>query len=148
MLPDFDEHGNLPPGIYRVSINEIIERFGRPLYTVRRERAAHLKEFHDFISKVAIGLYVDGSFITSKLAPSDVDLLVLLPDNFTFNSGTGLRLKSFQKAKSKNRLDIFPMKQNEDHQRIENWIDNWRHDRNGNWRGIIYLEFGGSDDQK
>ena len=29
MLPDFDENGNLPPGIHRASPSEIEERFGR-----------------------------------------------------------------------------------------------------------------------
>ena len=28
MLPEFDEVGNLPPGIHRATIEEVVQRFG------------------------------------------------------------------------------------------------------------------------
>lgn len=78
MIPDFDEHGNLPPGTYAVRLSEVIKRFGsgspkRHLLTKR------LREFLVWLEGIAVGVYIDGSYVTRKLAPGDVDLALLLP---------------------------------------------------------------------
>ena len=44
MLPPFDEHGNLPPGIHRCTIEELIQHFG----TGSVEREVEIQELLEF----------------------------------------------------------------------------------------------------
>jgi hypothetical protein len=78
MLPDFHSHGNLPPGIHRATIEEVAERFGQRSSIRRLE----MRELADFAARArtagARRLLVNGSFVTAKRSPNDVDV-VLLP---------------------------------------------------------------------
>jgi len=77
MLPPFDEFGNLPPGIHACSVAELVTRFG----SGSEEREAEMKELLHFIQAArAAGvrrLVVNGSFVTAKLTPNDVDIVIL-----------------------------------------------------------------------
>jgi Family of unknown function (DUF6932) len=69
---DFDEFGNLPPGVRFATWSEITERFG---YTPRRRKMLEgLKlALSDFKGAGCVVAYLDGSFVTSKLDPQDYD---------------------------------------------------------------------------
>jgi len=72
VLPDFDEDGNLPPGIHRATWNEITARFGTS--PRRLELLAGLKRALDALKEAGCRrAYVDGSFVTAKAAPRDFD---------------------------------------------------------------------------
>jgi hypothetical protein len=77
MLPPFDDIGNLPPGIHACSLAELTARFG----TGSEERETEINELVDFIEAARIAgvrrLMVNGSFVTGKLAPNDVDVVIL-----------------------------------------------------------------------
>ena len=77
MLPDFDENGNLPPGIHPCDTNELIARFG----SGSPEREVEMKELLDFIQWAQAAdvqrLVVNGSFVTDKIEPNDVDIVIL-----------------------------------------------------------------------
>lgn len=77
MLPPFDEHGNLPPGIHRCTIDEVVQRFGGG----SPEREVETQEFLKFVEWArragVLRLIVNGSFVTAKVSPNDVDLIVL-----------------------------------------------------------------------
>src|SRR5437588_9483697 len=77
MLPPFDDIGHLPPGIHKCSVAELAERFG----TGSDEREAEIDELRKFIETAwAAGVrrvLVNGSFVTGKLAPNDVDVVIL-----------------------------------------------------------------------
>jgi hypothetical protein len=77
MLPEFDQYGNLPVGIHRCSIEELVERFGHG----SAEREVEAKELMRFIEWAKLAgvrrLLVNGSYITSKLRPNDVDVVIL-----------------------------------------------------------------------
>lgn len=71
-IPDFDKNDNLPPGIYEVSLQEIKKRF---TWTDRRKQLFKgLKGAIDNLIKANVkGVWIDGSFITSKDDPNDID---------------------------------------------------------------------------
>ena len=77
MLPTFDDFGNLPPGIHRCSVEELVARFG----SGSEEREAEINELLHFIEAAMNAgvrrLLVNGSFVTAKLAPNDVDVVFL-----------------------------------------------------------------------
>lgn len=77
MLPAFDDFGNLPPGIHLCSVGEIVARFG----SGSEEREAEISELLRFIEAAKASgvrrLLVNGSFVTGKLAPNDVDVVFL-----------------------------------------------------------------------
>jgi hypothetical protein len=79
-LPPFDEFGNLPPGIHRCTTGELIQRFGHG----SPERETQASELVRFIEMARLArvrrLLVNGSFVTAKAAPNDVDV-VILPDS-------------------------------------------------------------------
>ena len=78
MVPSFDEYGNLPPGIHSASLEEVVERFGHG--SVEREvEVRELVELVGWARQHGVRrLVVNGSFVTSKRRPNDVDV-VLLP---------------------------------------------------------------------
>ena len=78
MLPPFDEFGNLPAGIHPSKIDEIAQRFGcgSPERVVE---IAELKEFVAWAWKAGVErIIVNGSFVTSRTAPNDVDVISCL----------------------------------------------------------------------
>ena len=84
-LPNFDEFGTLPPGIYAVNLDMILTRFGGSKSLKRSQLTRNFREFYNFIKYYSIGIYVDGSYTTNRMAPSDIDLIVLLPSEFKQN---------------------------------------------------------------
>jgi hypothetical protein len=85
-IPNFDEHGNLPPGIHRAYLYEIVERFIQPRSLAREERTKHLKQFLQFVQPFAYDIYINGSYTTSKLSPSDVDIIMILPISIPYQT--------------------------------------------------------------
>lgn len=78
MLPAFNTNGYLPPGIHICTTEELFERFGVGS-PAREEQAEELAALIEWSLRSGIKrLIVDGSFISARLEPNDVDL-VLLP---------------------------------------------------------------------
>jgi hypothetical protein len=77
MLPPFDDIGHLPPGIHPCSVAELVARFG----SGSEERETEISEILIFIEAARTAgisrLMVNGSFVTGKLAPNDVDIVIL-----------------------------------------------------------------------
>jgi hypothetical protein len=133
MIPDFDEHGNLPPGIHRCTVDEVSERFGHGS-PEREVETAELIEFVRWARQTGVQrLIVDGSYATEKIAPNDVDLAVLLRAGY-----------SPQARPVRGLTDQWPFL----HIMIaadEVDLKQWAHvdfgtDRNGDPRGILEIE--------
>jgi hypothetical protein len=82
VIPAFNDDGYLPPGVHRASLDEIAERFGREseLRQVQMESLRWLVELA--IRAGAIRIVVNGSFVTDKLEPNDVDCVLLAANDF------------------------------------------------------------------
>jgi hypothetical protein len=82
-IPRFRPDGYLPEGVYVCSEAEVIFRFGS---TGRRRRrlVRRLRRWIELGRQVgARRLLVDGSFVTAKEEPGDIDTVILLPEDFT-----------------------------------------------------------------
>ena len=77
MLPEFDDHGVLPPGLHSCSLTELVARFGRGS-AEREVECKELGEFLDWCRAAGVQrVIVNGSFVTSKTVPIDVDIIIL-----------------------------------------------------------------------
>jgi len=80
-IPAFNQDGLLPAGVHDCTLSEIRSRLGSFQKTDRRSRLfAQLETF--FGEEIAVGLVrtliVDGSFVTEKQSPNDIDLIVVV----------------------------------------------------------------------
>ena len=90
MIPDFRDDGYLPVGIHIATEAEVTFRFGAA--TARRRRLVlQLRRWLD-LSRLthARRFLVDGSFVTTKAEPKDVDAVVLLADDFAQQISDGI----------------------------------------------------------
>jgi hypothetical protein len=74
MIPDFaPDEDFLIPGIHEVTWQEFVDKFG---YTEQRVDLIKglMKAVTDLRSCGCIVIYVDGSFVTKKLSPNDIDV--------------------------------------------------------------------------
>ena len=82
-IPPFRPDGYLPEGVYACSEADVILRFGSS-NRHRRRLALRLRRWIELGRQVgAQRLLVDGSFVTAKEEPQDVDTVILLPRDFT-----------------------------------------------------------------
>ena len=86
MLPEFNKYGNLPTGIYKSSITCIENKFGKS----SEERILLFSDFRKFLKMLSPfkknikSLILDGSFVTSKESPGDIDCIMIIENNFRF----------------------------------------------------------------
>jgi len=143
-IPPFDERGNLPTGIYKATIDDVVRRFGGSKSLKRSVLSKNLKVFLDVIKHYATAVYIDGSFVTSKLSPGDVDIVVILSNRFRSNNNVLGQLLQFQKNYAKNKLHIFVCFETDldKEEEMLNWFTTTRRDDNNNQfsKGIISLE--------
>lgn len=73
-IPDFLANGNLPPGIYIVSFEGFIKKYG-----INYCRNSQLKGLEraivEFKNGGATKIFVDGSFVSNKINPGDFDVV-------------------------------------------------------------------------
>lgn len=82
-LPPFNSFGDLPVGIHRATLDEVIIRFGagtaqRQNVTTRLSRIYNIVQATGELER----FIVFGSYITAKSDPNDVDIVLVMRDNF------------------------------------------------------------------
>jgi|ERR1041384_598201 hypothetical protein len=80
-LPTLDIRGLLPPGVYNVSLDEVVERFG----TGNKQRAFLAKELESLYQRAKImgatALLLGGSFVSNVPYPNDLDVVLVFPSD-------------------------------------------------------------------
>jgi hypothetical protein len=84
-IPRLNRDGLLPVGVHSCTLEEIRQRFGRFNKTDRR--IALFKRLEDLITAAAAtelvrAVVVDGSFVTAEPQPNDIDLILVVADDF------------------------------------------------------------------
>jgi len=81
-IPGFREDGYLPVGLHKATEIEVAERFAKSS-ALRMKLMAQLSRWLDLGRKVGVKRFlVDGSFVTAKSDPQDVDCVCWLPKDF------------------------------------------------------------------
>lgn len=83
-LPEFDSCGGLPEGVHRASLDDVLARFGQG--TLQRQlvtdRLTLIYELAHRTGKLE-RFVIFGSYITAKPEPNDVNILLVMRDDFT-----------------------------------------------------------------
>jgi len=141
MIPDFRDDGYLPEGLHLATEGEITFRFGTS--TSRRRRLAlRLRRWIEVSRSVsAKRLFVDGSFVTAKPEPNDVDAVVWLADDFVDRVARGdseaIELETM--LLTRRPEEIFAA---EDRRDWDDWVEFFSRTRevDGRRKGIVEVE--------
>lgn len=141
-LPPLNDDGDLPPGVYRATLSEVIVRFGHG--TTRRAAVA---DRLDRIYKLAAStgclarFVVFGSFVTSKPEPNDVDIVLIMEDEFDVAAVNGEVALVFQHMDAHNYLgaSVFWTPRSGASGGEQVMIEYWQVRRDGGKRGIVEI---------
>lgn len=139
MIPAFDATGDLPPGIHRATLEELLSRFGQG------EVRAHWGDILREVLTLAHGtgqlqaVYVFGSFVTAKEAPADVDLFLVMARDFIGDEVAGRARLLFDRSRAAMvwGVCIYWITSRTDR---ENFLEAWQLRREGGRRGIVEVE--------
>ena len=142
MIPEFNQQGFLPPGLYDTSLTEIRNILG---FTDRRnglidglEEYARVWERTQFLDH----LVIDGSFVTLKPEPCDIDLILVPQKEALFSSTFSDLAQTYcydrPFTKTEFGCEAFFVASEAD---LKEWLYFFRHDRLGNIRGLLQLRF-------
>jgi len=141
-LPAFNKDGDLPPGVHRATLSEVLERFGQG--SVQRcavaDRLTRLFQLAASTGQVA-RFVVFGSFITAKTEPNDIDILLLMEDTFDLTSVTGEAALVFQHLEAHARFgaSVFWSRRSGAMGGEQAMIEYWQVRRQGGHRGIVEI---------
>lgn len=90
MIPDFQSDGYLPEGLHLATESEVTFRFGASSRR-RRRLVLRLRRWLALARATRASRFlVDGSFVTAKLAPNDIDTVVLVAPDFERQVANGI----------------------------------------------------------
>jgi hypothetical protein len=133
-IPEFEEsHGLLPPGDHEATLAEIQARL---CWNYRRKVIYSGLEYvaGELISHHVEKIWVDGSFVTKKERPGDVDVAYEVPDDADPGEWGWLSPQRHDDLKKVRRVDLWADWPNQP--QMNRWFCS---DENGNEKGIIRL---------
>ena len=138
--PDFDINGDLPVGIHKSSLADVIEYFGNG--TLQREivgrRLSRIYQIAQSTGQVA-RFVIFGSFVTAKQSPNDVDIFILMEDTFDSSQVTGEAAIIFDHlaAQSREGASVFWLRRMAAIGGEQAAIEDWQIRRDNKRRGIV-----------
>jgi hypothetical protein len=79
-IPQLEDSGYLPEGDHEATLDEVELVFGSAGFK-RRELMGNLKEIAEELWGLGVSMiWIDGSFISAKRRPDDVDVIYVCPD--------------------------------------------------------------------
>jgi hypothetical protein len=145
-LPAFNEAGDLPIGIHQATLSEIAERLGGG--SVRRQ---HLMQRLQRVFSLVFGtghlsrFILFGSFVTDKPEPNDIDVFLIMDNDFDLSqvSGEAKLMFDHMGADTYEGASIFWVRQMAALGGEAAMIAHWQTKRDGTKRGIIEVVQGG-----
>ena len=143
MLPELTIDGELPPGVHTADWPEFISRFGgsspRRLWLSGRLRIIlELAATCERLRRV----FVWGSFVTAKPSPRDLDILLIMSDDFEVvqMSAPAQAIFDSTRAKLLFESDVFCARASIGQEVLDLWLDTYQTSRSFRKRGIVELE--------
>ena len=145
-LPEFNETGDLPPGVHAASLADTVARFGAG--SDRRKLVARrLERIHQIASQTGhlARFVVFGSFVSDKTEPNDVDVFMIMDDNFEMGKLVGeprLLFTDHGTAQDHFGASVFWMRGMAAIGGEQAAIEDWQIKRDGTERGIVEITAG------
>ena len=109
-IPEWNEYGILPEGIHDADFDEVRDRLGFNAH--RGELIEGLERTIAWIRAVSPieSLIVDGSFVTDKAHPGDIDAVAMIGNLTERNQREWVRRwqPEHERLKAENRVDLYP----------------------------------------
>jgi hypothetical protein len=143
VLPELTEQGELPPGVHLADWQEFHARFcgssARRVWLSGRLRV--LLDLAATNGKL-LRAFVWGSFVTAKLAPKDVGILLIMEDDFEVDSIAAAAQAIFDSARAKLLFesDVFWARSSIGRELLDLWLETYQTSRSFRKRGIVELE--------
>lgn len=140
MLPQFDQNGNLPEGIHRAPEAEVLSRFA--IGSARRKwlgsRLRELLRLAKATGKLS-RLFLWGSYVTGVDSPNDLDVLLVMTEDFDLDQ---LRqehriLFNYAQARIRFHADVFWTKVSIGQETLDLWLDTYQMGKDLRRRGIV-----------
>jgi hypothetical protein len=144
MIPQFTDEGLLPPGVHQTDLEELKEKMGWS--RKRRELLEGLEEAPELMASCGVvRVYLDGSFVTDKDRPNDIDGCYDLAEEVTAEDLGRLapifppNPESRAEAKRRFGVDLFPAAATELGSG-QPFLRFFQSDREGRERGVLSVE--------
>lgn len=141
-FPDFTETDDLPSGIHHASLSDTIAGFGtgstrRKILALRLDRIYRLAVQTGSLARFVIF----GSFVTAKSEPNDVDIFMVMEDNFNVGQLTGEAALLFDHAAAQDHFgaSVFWLRRLAALGGEQAAIEDWQVKRDGTTRGVIEI---------
>ena len=143
MLPELTIDGELPPGVHTADWPEFISRFGgssprRLWLSGRLRKILELATAGGRLRRI----FVWGSFVTAKPSPRDLDILLIMSEDFEVEQVSAQAQTVFDSARAKLQFeaDVFWARASIGQEVLDLWLDTYQTSRSFRKRGIVELE--------
>jgi len=143
VLPELNDQGELPPGVYVADWKEFQARFcgssSRRIWLSGRLRALLALAGANGQLRRA---FIWGSFVTAKPAPKDLDILLIMDDDFEVDEISAPARAVFDSARAKLLFesDVFWARASIGDEALDLWLETYQTSRSFRKRGIVELE--------
>jgi len=141
-IPDFTKSGDLPTGVHAASLAETVARLGtrsdrRRLLALRLERIYQIASQTGSLARFALF----GSFVTDKSEPNDIDVFMIMDDDFDVGQLVGEARLLFEHAAAQDHFgcSIFWIRRLAAVGGEQAAIEDWQIKRDGTQRGIVEI---------
>jgi len=143
VLPKLTEEGELPPGVHVADWQEFQSRFGGSSFR-RVWLSGRLRELLQLAASSGKlrRVFIWGSFVTAKPAPRDLDLLLIMDEDFEVDGVGAAAQAVFDSARAKLLFesDVFWARASIGREILDLWLDTYQTSRSFRKRGIVELE--------
>jgi hypothetical protein len=143
VLPELTAEGELPPGVHIADWQEFQSRFG----SLSPRRAWLSGRFRTLLELAATGgelrrVFVWGSFVTSKPAPRDIDVLLIMDEDFEVARMPASTQAVFDSVRAKLLFesDVFWARASIGDEMLDLWLDTYQISRSFRKRGIVEVK--------
>jgi len=141
-FPEFEENGDLPVGIYPATLQEVLEHFGKGSLQ-RQLVAGRLTKIYRLVKSTdqLLRFIIYGSFVTGKPNPNDVDIFLVMDDNFDKYRFTSEVKSIFEHLESHNDFgaSIFWSRRKFIIGGEQLFVEDWQIKRDKTRRGIVEI---------
>jgi hypothetical protein len=143
VLPESTAEGDLPPGVHVADWQEFQTRFcgsssRRTWLSGRLRLLLDLAAINGKLRRI----FIWGSFVTAKPAPKDLDILLIMDEDFEVDGAAAPARVVFDSVRAKLlfEADVFWARSSIGHEVLDLWLETYQTSRSFKKRGIVELE--------